>query len=64
MKIMKSIKVRLEKDFKTPFNYTFKADTYAYQATIDGNGTVHVSVNDGDFLLTACFVKGSNIIIL
>ena len=62
---MKSIKVRLEKDFKTPFNYTFKADTYVYQATIDGNGTVHVSANDGDLvLLTARFVKGSNIIIL
>jgi len=65
---MKQIKIKLEKSFKTPFNYTFEANL-PYQAEIDGNGTIDVAIwnNDGDGdgkLVIAHFVKGYNIVIL
>ena len=64
MKIMKSIKVKLEKDYKTPFDVTLKAGL-SYDANIDGNGTVKVDIwNPAGLIISVSFVKGTNIIIL
>ena len=64
MKIMKSIKVKLEKDCKTPFDVTLKTGL-TYDANIDGNGTVKVDIwNPAGLLVSTSFVKGTNIIIL
>ena len=63
MKIMKSVNVKLEKDFVTPFGYTFKSK-FQYKADLDGNGTVTISFLTEDTKVSAYFVKGTNIIIL
>lgn len=61
---MKAITVKLEKDFKTPFDVTLKVGL-PYEARIDGNGTVTVKVwNPLGLIVNVSFVKGTNIVIL